>query len=90
MQPLAVIGEVVKVEDIAGADRISSVTVDCRSAGTWMGVASKDLRVGDAVTVFLQDALLPKDDRWAFMESRNARDEGCASIPLDQPVLPNL
>lgn len=67
---LAVIGKVNKTIEIDGADKIQQVEVVCGDAGKWSGVCAKSLKTGDRVTVFLQDALLPPDPRWAFMESR--------------------
>ncbi len=89
---VAVVGKVVEVASIEGADRIASVTVVCGNAGRWMGVAGKDLAVGDTVNVFLQDALFPKDERWAFMESRKwrvsmARFKG---VPSECLILPKM
>jgi tRNA-binding EMAP/Myf-like protein len=66
----AVIGKINKVTEIIGADKIQSVEVVCGDAGKWNGVCAKNLKEGDRVTVFLQDALLPPDPRWAFMEPR--------------------
>lgn len=95
-QILAVIGNITTTAPIPGADRIQSATVNCGSSGTWQGVIGKDINAGDAVTVFLQDALLPPNSRWAFMEKHNwrvrmARFKGapseCLIIPgaLDMP-----
>lgn len=75
--PLAVSGKVVAVHPIAGADRIQSAEVDCGTSGKWTGVVGKDLDVGEFVVVFLQDAILPPDARWAFMEKQNWRVRMC-------------
>ena len=72
-QSLAVIGQIVAVKAIPGADMIHQVTAHCGSAGTWQGVASKDIGSGAQVLVLLQDALLPQDQRWQFMERHNWR-----------------
>lgn len=72
-KPLAVIGQITELAPIEGADRIQKAVVICGSAGKWTGVAGKDLQVGQLVTVFLQDAVLPPAKRWAFMEARNWR-----------------
>jgi RNA ligase (TIGR02306 family) len=98
---LAVVGRVVSVEPIAGADRIQSAVVTCASAGRWSGVVGKDVAVDQVVTVFLQDAILPPDERWAFMEKmkwrvRMAKFKGVPSECLivsgapDLPVGTNL
>ena len=92
-QSLAVIGQIVAVKAIPGADMIHQVTAHCGSAGTWQGVASKDIGSGAQVLVLLQDALLPQDQRWQFMERHNwrvrmARFKGvpseCVILPLDK------
>lgn len=88
---LAVIGRVVETAEISGADRIQQAFVDCGDAGRWTGVVGKDIEAGNMVTVFLQDAVLPPDPRWAFMEKhkwrvRMARFKGvpseCVIIPV--------
>lgn len=72
-RPLAVVGRIEKIEAIEGADRIRSATVNCGESGTWTGVVSLDYQEDDLVTVFLQDAILPVDQRWAFMEKSKWR-----------------
>lgn len=81
---LAVIGQITALSSIKGADRIMQATVDCGDAGQWTGVVGLDHQVCDLVTVFLQDAILPPDPRWAFMERsqwrvRMARFKGVPS-----------
>ena len=75
--PLVVAGEVIEVKAIANADRIRLATVSCGAAGTWSGVVGLDMEVKDDVVVFLQDALLPPDERWAFMAKQNWRVKMC-------------
>jgi RNA ligase (TIGR02306 family) len=70
---LAVIGQITKLEPIDGADRIKLATVFCGDAGTWNGVVGLDFEAGRNVVVFLQDAVLPADPRWAFMERHKWR-----------------
>lgn len=82
--PLAVVGLVTEINPIAGADRIQQAVVVCGSAGKWSGVVGKEVAKGERVTVFLQDAVLPPDSRWSFMEKhhwrvRMARFKGCPS-----------
>lgn len=77
MRKLAVIGQIIELNDIAGADRIKQAIVDCGDAGVWAGIVGLDLKVCNKVTVFLQDALLPPNDRWAFMESHKWRVKMC-------------
>lgn len=96
MAKLAVIGKIVMIEAILGADRINAATVVCGDAGRWVGVVGLGHQVGELVTVFLQDAILPIDTRWAFMEKhhwrvRMSRFRGCPSecvIISGAPELP--
>lgn len=95
---LAVIGQVSATKPIEGADRIHQAIVDCGDEGTWSGVVGKDINEGDKVVVFLQDAVLPENERWAFMSKhkwrvRMARFKGvpseCVIVPateLEQPL----
>jgi RNA ligase (TIGR02306 family) len=73
MGTVAVVGKIVGIRPIDGADFIQAATVVCGSAGKWSGVVGKDVDTGENVTVFLQDALLPPNDRWAFMEKHKWR-----------------
>jgi len=73
MEALAVVGKITEVRAIDGADFIQAASVDCGGAGRWSGVVGKDVQAGDGVTVFLQDAILPPSDRWAFMEKHKWR-----------------
>lgn len=73
MAALAVVGKITEVRAIDGADFIQAASVDCGAAGRWSGVVGKDVEPGDGVTVFLQDAILPPSDRWAFMEKHKWR-----------------
>lgn len=85
MAKLAVIGKIISLESIPGADRIQLATVVCGDAGKWNGVVGLNHHAGERVLVFLQDAVLPADDeRWEFMEKfkwrvRMARFKGVPS-----------
>ena len=70
---LAVVGKVIETAEIKGADRIKQALVVCGGAGKWSGVVGLDIEVGQLVTVLLQDALLPPNDRWVFMEKHKWR-----------------
>lgn len=90
--PLAVIGRIINLEPIPGADRIELATVVCGSAGRWRGVVPKGGATEVAALVFLQDAILPEDDRWSFMAKhgwrvRMARFKGMPSECLIVPAL---
>jgi RNA ligase (TIGR02306 family) len=95
---LAVIGRVAAIKAIEGADRIQQAIVDCGDEGVWSGVVTKDIGQDDIVVVFLQDAVLPPSERWAFMEKskwrvRMARFKGvpseCLIVPAggDEPAM---
>lgn len=95
---LAVIGTVSEVKAIEGADRIHQAIVDCGEEGQWSGVVGKDINTDNKVVVFLQDAILPENERWDFMAKhkwrvRMARFKGvpseCVIVPaiaLEQPL----
>ena len=92
---LAVIGRIIETAAIEGADFIQQATVVCGQSGKWQGVVGKDIVIGDTVTVFLQDAILPPDPRWAFMEKhqwrvRMARFKGVPSECLIVPGAPDM
>lgn len=92
---LAVIGRVTQTRAIEGADRIQQAFVDCADAGCWSGVVGLEVSVGQAVTVFLQDAVLPPDPRWAFMARhkwrvRMARFKGVPSECVIVPGAPDM
>ncbi len=71
---LAYIGEVVQVYPILEADRIESLEVVCGKGGRWRGTAQKaQFAIGAACEVYLQDALLPHTERFAFLEQRGWR-----------------
>ena len=88
---VAVSGSVTKVEPIQNADRIRRADVDCGEFGQWSGVVGLDVSEGQSVSVFLQDAVLPADERWAFMSKsgwrvKMARFRGvpseCVIVPI--------
>lgn len=95
---VAVVGKVQQINSIQNADRLETAIVVCGSAGRWYGVVRKgEFAVDQLVEVYLQDALLPKDDeRFAFMEKSNyivkiqtlrgARSE-CLIMPLSADLL---
>jgi len=93
---LAVIGVIQQIELIDGADRIRKATVVCGDAGKWIGVVGLNHYVGELVTVFLQDALLPaSNERWEFMERhhwrvRMARFKGVPSECVIIPGAPEM
>lgn len=70
---LAVVGRVDKLSPIPEADKIVSAEVICGDCGRWTGVVPNTITRGQKVIVFLQDALLPEDERWSFMANRGWR-----------------
>lgn len=70
---LAVIGTVVAVNEIEGADRIWHVAVNCGDEGQWSGIVAKDIGLFTRVVVFLQDAILQPNERWDFMDKHKWR-----------------
>ena len=95
-QKLAVVGKITELKTIEGADRILQAIVVCGDAGKWSGVVGLNHQVGELVTVFLQDAVLPAgNERWAFMEKfkyrvRMARFKGVASECVIIPGAPDM
>lgn len=71
---VAHIGKIIEIRDIENADLIESAVVICGKGGKWTGVVKKgDFALGDEVEVYLQDALLPQNERFSFMEKRHWR-----------------
>lgn len=70
---LATIGQVVEIRPISGADLIVSADIVCGRHGRWKAVVGKDTTVGQQLVVFLQDAILPPDPRWMFLEQSKFR-----------------
>lgn len=92
---LAVIGKIIETIAINGADRIHQAIVVCGDSGKWSGVVGKEIQKGDLVTVFLQDAVLSPNPRWAFMERhqwrvRMARFKGVPSECVIIPGAPDV
>ena len=78
MHVLAVIGKVVDTSEIDGADNIVSIDVVCGKAGRWKAVVRKDeVKLGDVVRVYLQDAILPDREEFEFMKGRKMRVRIC-------------
>jgi hypothetical protein len=69
MRTVAYIGKIIDIQPIKKADFIVSATVVCGAGGKWMGTVKKgDFEIGELVEVYLQDAILPKTEEFAFME----------------------
>jgi len=75
---LAYIGKITHLDAIENADMLLAATVDCGVGGTWRGVVKRgDVLEGDLVEVYLQDAVLPREARFMFMEARKFRVRIC-------------
>jgi RNA ligase (TIGR02306 family) len=71
---LAQVGTITDIKPIDGADKIVQAIVSCGNNAQWSGVVQKNtMNCGDKVVVFLMDAILPKDDRWSFLEKQGWR-----------------
>ena len=85
------VGQIVELLPIEKADRLELAKVFCGDAGTWLGVVKKDdFHIGQRVETYLQDALLPHEERFSFMEKRHwrvsmARFRGAPSECLVMP-----
>lgn len=72
---LAWCGKIMSLAPIENADLIEAADVVCGQGGRWAGVVRKgEFTEGQLVEVYVQDALLPRDNpRFAFMEKRDWR-----------------
>jgi len=74
MGAVACIGRIVDISDIEKADRLELATVMCGKNGKWRGVVPiNEFSVGEIVEVYLPDAVVPPEPRFAFMEKRHWR-----------------
>ena len=86
------VGQIAELLPIERADRLELARVFCGDAGTWLGVVKKnDFTTGQQVETYLQDALLPHEERFSFMEKRHwrvsmARFRGAPSECLIMPL----
>ena len=93
---MAYIGMIVNIMPIENADRIEAVVVDCIDGGEWGGIVQNgEYRVGDRCEVYLQDAIVPDTERFAFMEKRKYRVKmirlrGAPSEVLIMPMQPEI
>lgn len=71
---LAYQGRIVEIQPIPNADRIELATVVCGEGGKWNGVVAKGAyAVGDVVTTYLQDAVVPKVESLEFLAKHGWR-----------------
>lgn len=71
---VAYIGKIIDIQPIKKADFIVSAEVVCGQGGKWLGTIPKDqYEIGELVEVYLQDAILPETDEFAFMEQYKYR-----------------
>jgi len=89
---MAYIGRIESVRDIPDADRIESIEVMCGEGGKWMAIAQVgEFQTGDLCEVYLQDAILPDDDkRFRFMEKYRFRVKmiRLRGVPSEALVVP--
>jgi RNA ligase (TIGR02306 family) len=71
---LAFIGKIVEIYPIDGADFVESAVVVCGPGGKWMGTVQKGKHLpGTMVEVYLQDAIVPDTEDFAFMKQHKFR-----------------
>lgn len=74
MTNLAYIGKIVAISPIPAAERIELAEVVCGKGGRWRGVVPRgQFRVGGLCEVYLPDAVLPPQERFAFLEREGYR-----------------
>jgi RNA ligase (TIGR02306 family) len=73
MPGLAYAGQIVSINPIPGADRIVSARVVCGKGGIWNVVVPISSYVGEVLTVFMPDAIVPNVFELAFMAKDNFR-----------------
>lgn len=89
---IAYVGRIERITEIENADFLQSAVVNAGAAGTWTGVVRKeDFQPGDLVEVYLPDAVVPNEWRFAFMKPHNyrvrvARFRGAPSECLIMPM----
>lgn len=72
---MAVVGKILSITSIPGADRIKAAKVVCGKWGAWQGIVGlkEDFELNEKVVVFMPDAVLPPCHRWEFMEAHKWR-----------------
>lgn len=90
---VATSGKILDLQPVVDSDNLVAATVVCGQFGKWRGVVNRAsaFAPGDMVEVYLPDALLPHEERFAFMESKKwrvrlARLRGALSECLIMPV----
>jgi RNA ligase (TIGR02306 family) len=74
MGGIAYVGQISEILDIENADFLQTAVVVCGAGGKWTGVVKKgDFSVGEEVEVYLQDAIVPYEERFSFMEKYHYR-----------------
>lgn len=88
---VAYIGKITSLNEIDNADFLLQGEVVCGRGGKWSVVVRKgDFEAGDTCEVYLQDALLPEEDRFSFMESSGYRVRmmRLRGVPSEALVMP--
>jgi len=74
MNGLAYIGKITSLLPIPGADFIELAEAVCGAGGKWLGVVRKgEQAINNLCEVYVQDAIVPNTDRFAFMAQRHHR-----------------
>jgi len=85
------VGEIISISDIENADFIQHAIVVCGEGGRWSGIIRKgEFVVGDLCEVYLQDSLLPRIERYAFLEKNKYRIKmmRMRGIPSEVLIMP--
>jgi RNA ligase (TIGR02306 family) len=91
MTNLAYVGRITQITPVPNADRLERAEVVCGPGGKWWGVVSKGTFLpGDACEVFLQDAILPPEPRFAFLEKYHyrIRMQKLRGVPSEVLIVP--
>jgi len=90
-EKLAWVGSIIAVEPIENADRIEAATVVCGTGGKWCGVIQKgQFKISDLCEVYLQDAIVPQVERFAFMEKNHylIKMQRLRGVPSECLIMP--
>lgn len=94
---VATTGCIIDLTPVPDSDNLLAATVVCGNAGKWHGVVNRQnsFELGDLVEVYLPDAILPQEDRFAFMANKRykvriARLRGALSEVLIMPLSPGV
>jgi len=73
-ESLAYIGKIVNKSPIEKADKLESIEVVCGKGGKWNAVSTiGNFQVGNLCEVYLQDSIVPSNERFSFLEKYHYR-----------------